>query len=209
MLNNKLHEQHSNATANGVIDFCHLQYSLAARLAYSLGYDSSLSNWLTGLVTGNVGYYTDEEISYFAGWLGDATLTGESGGTTSLKDDDYMADLDAENIYNIIQQGSSSVQAFSSYYQSLATGGNRSTTFKTHISYNTVQGKIFYELIDAKLHQWLAYYSNENNVVMVQYYINLINDENYHWNTIKDQYHDTYNFLKSLENNLPHVADYS
>lgn len=208
LLNEKLNYQHTNAQANGVVDFCHLQYSLAARLAYSLNYDSSLSNWGTGFFTGNVGYYTDEEISYFAGWLGDAVLKGESGNTTSFKNDDYMSDLDAENIYHIILQGSSSAQAFSSYYASLANGSNRSLIFKTHISYDAVRNKVFTELIDAQIIYWMSYYSSEGNIVMVQYYSNLLNDEEYHWNTIKTQYHDTYNFLKSLNDSLSNMANY-
>lgn len=208
LLNNKLRDQHENATTNGVIDFCHLQYSLAARLAYSLDYDSSLSNWGTGFITGNVGYYTDAEISYFAGWLGDAVLTGESGNTTSFKNDDYMSDLDAENIYHIILQGFSSAQAFSNYYASLANGSNRSVLFKAHITYDTVRIKVFTELIDAQISYWISYYTEQNNLIMLQYYCELLDDEEYHWNTIKNQYHDTYNFLKSLNDSLSNMANY-
>lgn len=208
LLSNNLKDQHNKAEANGVIDFCHLQYSLAARLAYSLDYDSSLSNWGTGFFTGNVGYYTDEEISYFAGWLGDAVLTGESGNTTSFKNDDYTSDLDAENIYHIILEGSASAQAFSSYYTSLANGSNRSVIFKTHIAYETVRNKVFTELIDAQILYWMSYYSNEGNFVMVQYYSNLLNNEEYHWNTISTQYPDTYNFLRSLNDGLSNMANY-
>lgn len=160
---------------------------ISKAIEHSPLYESSLSNWGTGFITGNVGYYTDEEISYFAGWLGDAVLTGESGNTTSFKNDDYMSNLDAENIYQVIIQGSSSTQAFSSYYASLANGSNRSIIFKTHITYDTVRNKVFTELIDAQILYWMSYYSNQGNFVMVQYYGNLLNDEEYHWNTINTQ----------------------
>ena len=208
LLNDKLPKQNEDAQKNGVIDFCHLQYSLAARLAYSLGYEPTLANWVTGFFTGNVGYYTDEEISYFAGWLGDAVLIGESENTTSLKNDDYTSDLDAENIYHIIIQGSSSVQAFSSYYTSIANGNNRSIIFKTHISYDTVRDKVFTELIDSQIRQIIISYYLADNMDKVEEYERLLDDEEYHWNTIKNQYHDTYNFLKSLDDSLDTMANY-
>ena len=54
----------------------------------------------------------------------------------------------------------------------------------------------------------MSYYSNQGNIIMVQYYNNLLNDEEYHWNTINTQYHDTYNFLKSLNDNLSNMSNY-
>ena len=126
----------------------------------------------------------------------------------SFGNDDCMADLDAENIYHIIIQGSSSVQAFSSYYTSIANGNNRSIIFKTHISYDIVCNRVFTELIDSDLNYLIKYYSDQGNVVMVQHYLELLEDEEYHWDTIKNQYHDTYNFLKSLEDSLDTMANY-
>ena len=207
ILNQDLIRQHSTAnTKNSVIDFCHMQYSLSARLAYSLGYDSFISNWGTGFVTGNWGYYTDEDISYLAGWFGDAILMGESGGTTSFGNDDYMSDLDAENIYRIILQGGSSVNAFSNYYATLSSCKNRAHIFKGHISYESVRSKIFYELVDTRLIELIN--ANTNNIDLVKYYRNLLKDEEYHWNVIRTQYYDTYNFLKSLNDNRSNLINY-
>lgn len=208
LLNNKLRVQHEEAKENGVIDFCHLQYSLAARLAYFLEYDKDLSNWGTGFFTGNVGYYTNEEISYFAGWLGDAVLRGDGGNTTSFKNDDYMSDLDAENIYHIIIQGSSSVQAFSSYYTLLSNGNNRSIIFKSHIDYDYVQYKVFYELIDAQIYKLIDECNKQGDSMAALSYTVLLNDEEYHWNIINIQYYDTYNFLKNLKDSRSSMVNY-
>ena len=73
-------------------DFSHMQISLAARLAYYLN--------KTGLI-GNLGSLANSDISYLAGWLGDATIDEKNKGL-SFNNDDYIADLDAENIYRII-----------------------------------------------------------------------------------------------------------
>ncbi|MEE1019109.1 MAG: Ig-like domain-containing protein, partial [Acutalibacteraceae bacterium] len=203
-LNTALTKQYRDANNYGtLIDFCHMQYSLAARLAYSLGKTGDASNWLAGLKTGNMKYYSDEEISYLGGWLGDAVLTGYNGGTTSLGNDDYMSDLDAENIYHIVLQGYSSIEAISNYYSSLSSTNNRSHVFTSHISFETVRDMVFYELIDADL-IYLKTYNPENE----DYYSNLLNDEDYHWNILKNQYHDTYNFLCSLRDHRPNSVNY-
>ena len=79
---------------------------------------------------------------------------------------------------------------------------------KTHIAYETVRNKVFTELIDAQILYWMSYYNNEGNFVMVQYYRNLLNNEEYHWNTISTQYLDTYNFLRSLNDGLSNMENY-
>lgn len=77
--------------------------------------------------------------------------------------------------------------------------------FKTHITYRNM---VFTELIDAQILYWMSYYSNECIFIMVQYYSNLLNDEEFHWNTISTQYPDTYDFLKSLNDSLSSMANY-
>lgn len=93
-------------------DFAHMQISLAARLAYHLHKTGILSNVYT--------LSSDENVSFLAGWLGDATIIGDDG-TTSFGNDDYHADLDAENIYQLIQSGSSYINACNQYYASLTS----------------------------------------------------------------------------------------
>lgn len=122
---------HDEANKNHtLIDFTHMQYALAARLAYTLDKDGIMSNLGSGLYTGNYGIYTDEEISYLGGWLGDAVLTNLYGqGTTAMKNEDYMADLDAENIYRLIIQGQSALDAANGYYSSMTSSNTRAEVF--------------------------------------------------------------------------------
>lgn len=74
--------------------------------------------------------------------------------------------------------------------------------------YDTVCNKVFYELIDANLYQLISQCSSVNDYAAAEYYRNLLNDEEYHWNTINTQYHDTYNFLRSLNDSLANIANY-
>ena len=86
-------KKYESADDNGFSDFAHFQISLAARLAYYLGKDNLLSNIYTK--------GSDAKVSYLAGWLGDATLK-----PVVFKNDDYQADLDAENLYwRIVGEG--------------------------------------------------------------------------------------------------------
>ena len=155
-------------------DFAHMQIYLSARLAYQLDKDGFLSNLGT--------FCSDEEVSYRAGWLGDAITVVDSG-TTSMGNDDYCADLDAENIFRIIIQGKTTIEAIEEYYSSFSSTVNRATTFLGHISYETVRDKVFN-------HLYLTGY-NENNLA-----------------NMKEEYPDTYNFLKSLEDQLAEMGSY-
>ena len=181
-LNDALDHNHENKEENlHIIDFTHMQYALAARLAYTLDEDGLLSNIGTGFVTDNFKIYTEEEISYLGGWLGDATLIDEVTRETALKNDDYMADLDAENIYHIILQGNSAVEASNTYYASINDSNTRADIFLQHIPYNTVEEKIFDELLD---------------------------DQNDAYEKLRSNYHDTYNFLKSLNDRRMTLGHY-
>ncbi len=209
-LNRGLIENHSDADKyHNVIDFTHMQFALASRLAYTLGKDGDASNWGTQLYTGNWGTYSDEEISYLGGWFGDAILAGfYAMENTSLKNDDYMADLDAENIYRLILQGNSSIDAINSYYSNMNASNTRADMFLQHISYSTVKQKIFYELIDADLYVLMTNASNQGDLYMTRHWLNLINDEQYHFDKIKSRHPDTYDFLMSLNDRLLTMAHY-
>lgn len=166
MLNRALTEQHQDT---GTSDFTHMQYAIAARLAYELTLDGIFSNIYT--------FDNNEIVSYLGGWLGDATL--HNGGATSFKNDDYMADLDAENIFcEINDEGKDSVTAIIHYYEELESGrGNRATIFQSHISYSTAEQKVRAQL----------------NKTLEQ---------------IRTAYPDTYDFLMSLQNDLAVMGHY-
>ena len=191
------------------IDFTHMQYSLAARLAYTLDKDGWASNLGSQFKTGNWGIYSDEDISYLGGWLGDATLRNDGGtGVPILKNDDYMSDLDAENVYRLLLQGYASIDALNVYYSSMNSSNTRADIFLQYIPYSTVKQKIFYELIDAQLYMFLSNASSQGDIFMTQYWLNLINNEQYHFDEIKSKYSDTYDFLMSLNDRLLTLAHY-
>lgn len=133
ILDSALVAQHSNSKTS---DFAHMQYSLAARLAYKLDQDGVLSNIYT--ISG------DEYVSYLGGWLGDATLP--NGDATSFGNDDYMADLDAENVFRDIDNGEDSITAINAYYKLLNGSSTRATIFKGYISYSTVESMVLSKL---------------------------------------------------------------
>ena len=158
-INNALTTQHDNANTS---DFTHMQYSIAARLAYELNIDRDISN-LKG---------DDETISYLAGWLGDATLL------TAFGNDDYMSDLDAENVFREIIEGKDSISAINEYYETLTEdNGNRATIFQSYLNYSTVEEKVE-ERLGKPIEQ------------------------------IQAERPDTYDFLMSLQNNLSEIAHY-
>ena len=198
-----------NHNDGDTIDFTHLQYSLAARLAYTLDKDGWASNLGSQFKTGNWGTYSDEDISYLGGWLGDATLRNDGGtGVPILKNDDYMSDLDAENIYRLLLQGYTSIDALNVYYSSMNESNTRADIFLQYIPYSTVKQKIFYELIDAKLYMFSSNASSQGDIYMTNYWLNLINNEEYHFNEIKSKYSDTYDFLMSLNDRLSTIKHY-
>ncbi len=127
----------------------------AARLAYSLKLGGHF-----------VDLETTEDLSYLGGWLGDAVLP-DNNGTTFFKNDDYCADLDAENIYRLIEAGRSSVDAVNFYYGSLTSESNRADKFLQYISYDFVKQKVFYELIDREYEYYISEVSKNNNVATV------------------------------------------
>ena len=69
--------------------------------------------------------------------------------------------------------------------------------------------KVFYELIDADLYMFMSSASSQGDIYMTKYWLNLINDEGYHFDEIKTRYPDTYNFLKSLEYRLLTIGQYA
>lgn len=196
-----------NHNDSQTIDFAHMQYSLAARLAYTLDKDTPLSNICAQFKTGNPTLYSDETISYLGGWLGDAVIR-ENNGTTSMPNDDYCADLDAENIYQLILAGRTTISAANSYYAGLSAASTRATVFLRYIPYETVKNKVFWELIDAQLDLARASAEAAGNTGSALVYSYMMSNEEYHWNTLRSDYPDTYDFLKSLSDEKATITHY-
>jgi len=167
--------QHERSQDDSVSDFAHFNYALAARLAYTLNLTEGWGD-LGVLIVG-------EDLSYFGGWLGDAVLKFDAP-TTTFKNDDYHADLDAENIYRLILTGKSYVGAVNQYYPSLTTENTRADVFLSYIPYSTVVDKVF------------SYAILQGNI----------------YNSIQDvmvENPDTYNFLLSMSADLSDMHDYA
>ena len=167
-INSSIWNKHDNSNS----DFAHMQYSLAARLAYSLQLDGVLSN----IYTGN----NDEYVSYLAGWLGDAVLI--QGTTTIFGNDDYMADLDAENIFCIIEEDDDgltpAIGIINQYYNTISNiNNNRAVVFKTNIDFAYVRDTILNTL--------------DMSLVDVQ-----------------GNHPDTYDFIMSLDEDCAEMVDY-
>ena len=181
------------------IDFAHMQIALAARLAKAVGEN--------GLVSKSEVIFSKEEASYFGGWLGDAVLPNNNG-TTSCKNDDYCADLDAENIYRMITDDKSFISCANSYYDKLTSSKNRADIFLSYIKYEDIKEPVFTYLVDISLGVDERVAASYGDLDMVYYIVSLYDDEQYHWDRIKENYPDTYNFLLSLKNREPSMKEY-
>ena len=177
---------------NNLIDFAHLQYALAARLAYVLNKSEPSFICDRYFWINDYQCYSDEEISYLVGWLGDAVLVDVFGTEeTTFNNTAYMSDLDAENIFHLIMKEKTVAEAITEYYSDMALHNNRATVFLQHIPLRTVKEKIFCELIGSHL---IQEYKVKKNILS-----DIINYEDCLWDSLESFYPDTYNFLKSLE----------
>lgn len=189
--------KHNNPSV--ISDFAHFSYSMAARFAYSLDLEG---------IAGSIGSeFLGEDVSYWAGWLGDATLTENEASTTFFANDDYHADLDAENIYRLVMQGFSILNASNTYYGSLSATNTRADVFLSYISYETVESKIYMILVDIPLGLMLSSIDEEEEPDLYNYYESLLSDEQYHIDVVKS-YPDTYNFMCSVRDRRADIANY-
>ena len=171
-LRNMVLTQHSTANSNNeVSDFAHFNMSISARLAYELNKDGLLSNIALGV---------DLEVSYMAGWLGDAVIHDGEDNSIIFKNDDYKADLDAENVFQLVLTDTSYISAINSYYFELYSyNETRAEVFLRYIPLDIVKYLIFNKLIPQQ-------YDSESDLFKLEY--------------IKPYSPDTYNFIWSLIN---------
>ena len=75
---------------------------------------------------------SDSTREDMAGWLGDATIRTNNG-KVAFSPDDYMADLDADNVMNIMKtQNISHSEAEAIYFKRLENGETRAEIFLSH-----------------------------------------------------------------------------
>lgn len=174
---NKLWNEQMNQL-HGYGDLSHQFVTMASICATKVNKDGILANLYTG---------GDERRENFAGWLGDATL----GDKPSLGADDYIADLDAENITHMMQEeGLSFMQASNQYYSEVGKEYTRAEKFLENTELSYVIDQISIELG----------YSYTYNVDGLYPKIELYTDEE-KIELIKKSSPDAYRFIKNLQNN--------
>lgn len=133
-----------------------------------------------------------EKTNDISGWLGDTTSA--AGDPPSIGNDDYKADLDSVNITSLMKKNNISfIEASNKYYNNLENGTyNRAEEFKKNIPLNKVEDKIFEQL--------RVYYVDKDNRPVSK--PSTIDD-------IEKNYPQTYNFIKSLDNNQNDLKNYN
>ena len=126
-----------------------------------------------------------------SGWFGDTTDVADP--KPSIGNDDYKADLDAVNIVSSMKKNNSNfITTSNSYYDKLENNVyNRAEEFKKNVDFNEVKNKIYNQLSE-------SYILEKGRIVGLPSNINYI----------KEKYPQTYNFIKSVENNQNNIQDY-
>ena len=132
-----------------------------------------------------------EYTNNMSGWLGDTTNIADVD--PSIGNDDYKADLDSVNITSIMKKDNISfIEASNKYYNNIENGNyNRAEEFKKNVDFDDVKRKIY-----AQLGEKIK--DSEGRTIKIP------RDIKY----IKENYPQTYNFIKSLENNQHNLKDY-
>ena len=97
-------------------DFSHMMYTIAANL---IDEEHGVENRWDNIGAPNLSWESAEERQKITGWLGDAVYEGEEN-QVSFGKDDYIADLDADNISKRVRRGSTLMESMNGYYQRIA-----------------------------------------------------------------------------------------
>ena len=165
----------------GKTDFAHQYITMATHL-----YGKPRLADLKGLADIRGGHKNTNDMS---GWFGDTTDVADP--KPSIRNDDYKADLDAVNIVSSMKKNNSNfITTSNSYYDKLENNVyNRAEEFKKNVDFNEVKDKIYNQLIMSKRDGEIV--SKPSNI-----------------DYIKRNYTQTYNFIKSVENNQNDIKNY-
>ncbi len=174
-------------------DYAHQQITTAAILAPTIGKDGELANvYLRN---------SDEGVTEYAGWLGDAVLYPVSFGP-----EDYKADLDASNIGDILLKRNISYQeAAGMYYTRLENGVTRAEIFLSHTKLTYVKERIYDELVYPDIRAQLNNVVTEPEKIKME---ELFEEDDYLMKCLKAKVPDTYNFIRSLEHGASEMGEY-
>ena len=167
----------------GKTDFAHQYITMATHL-----YGKPRLADLKGLADIRGGHKNTNDMS---GWFGDTTDVADTN--PNIGNADYKADLDAVNIVSSMKKNNSNfITASNSYYDKLENNVyNRAEEFKKNVDFNEVKDKIYNQLR-------IPYIDAEGRIARLPSNINYI----------KEKYPQTYNFIKSVENNQNNIQNY-
>ena len=187
-------------------DFTHQAITTSTHLKEGI----SLAN-LSGILNGSR-RLDSQVVEELSGWRGDTTK--QAFATPSIGIDDYLADLDAVNIINRMQQNEISyVQASNTYYEEiLKNETNRAVEFKKNIGYEYIKSVVINDLAPNYEHNIngmiifdkMPIYGEFSDVTISRF---LTDEEKIEY--IKVNYPDSYNFIESLKNDCNYLTDYA
>ena len=179
-------------------DFAHQQITTSAIMA-------SEPSFHRDGIGSNIFLHTDDEgVADYAGWLGDATLMPPP----SFGGDDYISDLDAENITSRMKNKKISYfEAVNYYYDELANGSSRATLFLKDTGLDVVKKKIYAELVYPELYRQINVASSTRDLEEIKRLSGLLQDDNYAMECLKREAPDTFRFIKNLEAESPTLED--
>ncbi|WP_088838733.1 T7SS effector LXG polymorphic toxin [Listeria sp. ILCC792] len=192
---------------SGKADYTHQMITMASNLNDNY---FRLANGV-GLIHGKG--FNHEFVNELSGWRGDATSQA-AGMKAILGNDDYKADLDAVNILHLMDNKKISYETASNQYYSDIKNGKytRAGAFKDNVDFEYVKSEIlksetpvFEYTINGETYQtkfeerYDVPYKNTERVLT----------ESERLNSLKEKSPASYNFIKSLENDLNELKIYA
>ena len=177
----------TDGTYKGKADYAHMLYTIAGGCVAedADGLKDDFPPFPHRIGTGNM-WKNHEGRKDYIGWLGDATFTGIENTGVSFGPEDYIADLDAENIRRRMQDKKQNyLQASAEYFNEMEENNQlRTEEFKEHHPYEDVKNAVL-------------------EAAGVSSVDELIDD----WHKVV--WSDAYDFLMSLRDDEPTLQPYS
>ncbi|WP_124065279.1 DUF4280 domain-containing protein [Clostridium sp. E02] len=123
-------------------DYSHMLYTISANLNED---KHKVDNKWRNLGANALSWKNAEERKDITGWLGDAVYAGDNK-RVSFGEDDYIADLDADNLVNRMSTGISLQDSMNNYYSDLSAGDTdelRTKEFLKGNSYESIEKAVF------------------------------------------------------------------
>lgn len=160
-------------------DFSHMLYTISAGL---IDEGNEVDNKWINVGAGYMSWENKEERVDIAGWLGDAIYTGDND-KVSFANDDFISDLDADNIIHRMPNGKTLIDNMTEYYKDISkrdADDVRISEFLSNNSYESILSSVLLRIDVADV--------NKDGVYSLEDIKN------------SDTYADTYKFLIRLKN---------